>query len=86
MTIRTNAAWCGLLATVVVALASPEARPDAMYSITGLGTLNGQSSSVATGINSQGQVVGISYNASDGTFGSNYGGPGEPPRFAQTGN
>lgn len=45
----------------------------------------GQSSSVATSINNQGQVVGISYNSSDGYFASNVSGPAAPPRFAVTG-
>jgi uncharacterized membrane protein len=49
-------------------LTGRNARADALYTITNLGTLSGQSSSVATSINDQGQVVGISYNGSDGSF------------------
>ena len=56
---------------LVLALTGPTARADALYTITDLGTLSGQSSSVATSINNQGQVVGISYNGSDGYFASN---------------
>ena len=58
---------CGTL-WLGVALVASSARADALYSITGLGTLSGQSSSVATSINNAGQVVGISYNSSDGYF------------------
>jgi hypothetical protein len=65
------------------------ARPelaDPLYTITDLGTLPGQTSSVATWINSQGQVVGISYNSSDGYFTDVFTGSANPPRFTQTGN
>ena len=55
-------------------IAASSAQADGLYSITGLGTLQGQSSSVATSINNSGQVVGISYNSSDGYFGP-YPGP-----------
>jgi hypothetical protein len=41
-------------------MADASARADALYTITNLGTLPGQSSSVATSINNSGQVVGIS--------------------------
>jgi uncharacterized membrane protein len=67
-------------------LTGRNARADALYTITNLGTLSGQSSSVATSINDQGQVVGISYNASDGTFADSVSGTAQPPRFTQTGN
>ena len=53
---------------VGMAAAGASARANALYTITGLGTLSGQSSSVATSINNAGQVVGISYNSSDGYF------------------
>ncbi len=79
-----------LWAVVVLALATSgrSASADGIYSITGLGTLSGQSSSVATSINNSGQVVGISYNSSDGNFASgvSVGGPSAPPRFNQTGD
>ena len=73
--------------TLIASLWSTGARADAIYSITDLGTLSGQSSSVATSINDQGQVVGISYNAADGYFGSASNPPtASPPRFQQSGN
>jgi uncharacterized membrane protein len=62
-----------------------EARADALYGITDLGTLSGQSSSVATGINNSGQVVGISYNSSDGYFTQVFPQTANPPRFTETG-
>jgi hypothetical protein len=81
---------CGLgvflTAMAAMGLAGAEARADGLYRITDLGALSGQSSSVATGINNNGQVVGISYNSSDGSFGGNVFSPGGPPRFDQTGN
>ena len=70
---------------LVIGVAGTSARADAIYSIRDLGTLPGQTSSVATAINNQGQVVGISYNNSDGYFAETLSGSGEPPRFQQTG-
>jgi len=83
--LRTCAKWSVVLAAML-GLAGAEARADALYGITDLGTLSGQSSSVATSINNSGQVVGISYNSSDGSFGANVFVPEGPPRFDQTGN
>jgi probable HAF family extracellular repeat protein len=80
---RLLAFWTGAL---LVGLSGPSAKADGLYTITDLGTLSGQSSSVATSINNQGQVVGVSYNSSDGYFASGIAGPSAPPRFAQTGN
>jgi uncharacterized membrane protein len=60
--------WSASLVAVLTVRSS--VRADGIYSITDLGTLSGQSSSVATSINNQGQVVGISYNSSDGYFGT----------------
>jgi uncharacterized membrane protein len=90
MTQRTSrwtsrALLCGAL-FVMAGLAGPTARADGIYSITDLGTLSGQSSSVATSINNQGQVVGISYNSSDGYFTQVLTGSALPPRFFQTGS
>ena len=73
--------------TLIASLWTTGAWADAIYSITDLGTLSGQSSSVATSINNQGQVVGISYNAADGYFGtSNNPSSASPARFQQSGN
>jgi probable HAF family extracellular repeat protein len=71
--------------------AGADARADAMYTITGLGTLPGQSSSVAMGINNEGQVVGISYNSANGYFATTNGTDNNPPSawpptFITTGN
>jgi uncharacterized membrane protein len=72
---------------VAVATAGSSVRADGIYSITDLGTLSGQSSSVATSINNLGQVVGISYNASDGYFGTATNPvTGAPPTFNVTGS
>jgi uncharacterized membrane protein len=71
---------------LITGFAGSAARADALYTITDLGTLSGQSSSVATSINNAGQVVGISYNSSDGSFAESLSGTGQPPRFTQTGN
>jgi probable HAF family extracellular repeat protein len=76
--------WLFLLAG---ALSARSAFADPLYTITDLGTLPGQTSSVATGINNQGQVVGISYNNSDGHFGTSSSPPtAGPPRFWQSGS
>ena len=66
------------LAMLAAAVASPAAKADPIYTITDLGTLPGTTMSVATAINNNGQVVGVSYNASDGVFGANL--PQHPPR------
>jgi len=73
-----------LVAGLVLGGTTAYAEP--IYSITDLGTLPGQTSSVATSINNQGQVVGISYNSSDGYFASGISGPAAPPRFDSSGN
>ena len=54
-----------------------------MCTIRDLGTLPGTTSMTATAINNSGQVVGVSYNASDGTFGPGLG--AGPPRFHMSG-
>lgn len=76
----------GACLLVLCCLASSPASADAIYTITDLGTLSGQSSSVATSINNLGQVVGISYDSSDGYFTPVYPASGNPPRFTQTGS
>jgi probable HAF family extracellular repeat protein len=43
-------------------------RADALYTITGLGTLPGTTQSIATGINASGQITGVSYTSSNGTW------------------
>ena len=63
--------------------ASPAAKADPIYTITDLGTLPGTTMSVATAINNNGQVVGVSYNASDGMFVQNFPWSANPPRFVQ---
>jgi len=85
---RATVSGCGVLLTVMMGLGlgGTETRADALYGITDLGTLSGQPSSVATGINNNGQVVGISYNSSNGSFGANVFVPAGPPRFDQTGS
>jgi hypothetical protein len=77
-----------LWAVVILSMATAggSVRADGIYSITGLGTLSGQSSSVATSINNSGQVVGISYNSSDGYFAQTTPGNALPPRFTETGS
>ncbi|MDR3620719.1 MAG: hypothetical protein P4L85_15310 [Paludisphaera borealis] len=50
----------------LLTLAASEARAVPMYTIRDLGTLPDKASSIATSINNQGQVVGISYNDADG--------------------
>jgi uncharacterized membrane protein len=84
--LRPSSAWGVLFAGMLgLSLQATESRGDALYGITDLGTLSGQSSSVATSINNNGQVVGISYNSSGGNFASGLTGPTDPPRFQQTG-
>jgi uncharacterized membrane protein len=46
--------------TGAIALAAPRAGGAVMYTVTDLGTLPGFNSSIATGINNAGQVVGES--------------------------
>jgi probable HAF family extracellular repeat protein len=55
------------LFTVTLTTFAAHAAP-AEYTISDLGTLPGTSRSIATGINSLGQVVGVSYSQSDGTW------------------
>jgi uncharacterized membrane protein len=55
------------LLTVTLTTFTAHAAP-AEYTISDLGTLPGTSRSIATGINSSGQVVGVSYSQSDGTW------------------
>ena len=76
---------CGIL-WLSVGPSPPSAHADPLYSITDLGTLSGQSSSVATSINNSGQVVGISYNSSDGYFTQILSGSAQQPRFTATGS
>ena len=71
---------------VFCCLAGSPAWADPLYTIANLGTLSGQSSSVATSINNSGQVVGISYNSSDGSFASGVYGQATPPRFSVAGD
>ena len=74
-------------ALLAAALTASTTQADSIsYSISDLGTLPGTSMSAATGINNQGQVVGVSYNSSDGSFVQNLSGTATPPRFQQTGN
>jgi uncharacterized membrane protein len=58
------------LVALTACLGGSRAKADPMYSIVGLGTLPGTTQSIATGINASGQVTGVSYNSSDGTWGS----------------
>ena len=76
---------CGTL-WLSIDLVAPRVRADALYSITDLGTLSGQTSSVATSINNSGQVAGISYNSSDGYFAQTVLWQRQPPRFTETGS
>ena len=81
-------AKCGVFLVILAGLGleGSEAGADPLYGITDLGTLSGQSSSVATSINNNGQVVGISYNSSTAASPATLTGPTDPPRFQQTGN
>ena len=58
-----------LWAAIVLGMASADgsARADGIYSITGLGTLSGQSSSVATSINNSGGSLESRTTARTGT-------------------
>ena len=61
--------WRVAAAFVLLTLPLSAAQADPLsYSITDLGTLPGTTQSIATGINAQGQVVGVSYTTSDGTW------------------
>jgi probable HAF family extracellular repeat protein len=85
-TTRLSRRSLGLMMFLLAAgLGGPSAFADPLYTIKDLGTLPGQTSSVATAINNQGQVVGISYNSSDGNFASGLTGVETPPRFHSTG-
>ena len=57
-----------LLAVVTFAAWAGTAGASPMYNIVDLGTLPGTTQSIATGINASGQVVGVSYSSSDGTY------------------
>lgn len=52
-----------VLFVLVAAVCGPAAQADPLYTITDLGTLPGYTSSTATGLNNQGQVVGQASNA-----------------------
>ena len=49
-------------------LAGTPAWADPLYTITDLGTLPGTTQSLATGINASGQVTGVAYTSSNGTW------------------
>ncbi len=57
-----------LLGLVLLGSSGREAWADPLYTITDLGTLPGTTQSIATGINASGQVTGVSYSSSDGTW------------------
>ncbi len=61
---------CLSFAIVLFITANAQAAPIS-YQISDLGTLPGTTQSIATGINAQGQVVGVSYSSSDGTWTAN---------------
>ncbi len=61
-------------ATALVPSSASISRADGMYSIIDLGTLPGTTQSIATGLNNNGDVVGISYNQSN-----KIGAPGNHP-------
>lgn len=82
--IASNRLFSALLAAALTA--STTQADSISYAISDLGTLPGTSMSAATGINNQGQVVGVSYNSADGAFVQNLSGTATPPRFQQTGN
>jgi uncharacterized membrane protein len=62
---RVGGVMLGLAAVLGV---GRSALADPMYSIVGLGTLPCTSQSIATGIDASGQVTGVSYTRSDGTW------------------
>jgi uncharacterized membrane protein len=57
-----------LLGLAILGSLGRVASADPMYSITGLGTLPGTTQSIATGINASGQITGVSYTSSNGTW------------------
>ncbi len=57
-----------LSGVVILAFQAGIVQADPMYTITGLGTLPGTTQSIATGINALGQITGVSYTSSDGTW------------------
>jgi uncharacterized membrane protein len=61
----TRQAYRALVFFVIWALHQGPAKADPLYTITDLGTLPGQTDSIATGINGQGQVVGVSASGID---------------------
>jgi hypothetical protein len=65
----------------LLTLAALEARAVPLYTIQDLGTLPGKANSIATSINNQDQVVGLSYNGADGQVYDN----GTRYRFSLTG-
>jgi probable HAF family extracellular repeat protein len=65
---RAREVFTVLLSLAFLGLSARGARADRMYSIQDLGTLPGTSQSIATGINASGQVTGISYSSTDGTW------------------
>lgn len=56
------------LAATCLALTGPRTFAGSMYAVTDLGTLPGTTRSIATGINSQGQVVGVSDSGGDAAW------------------
>ncbi len=66
MTTKPFRTRCRVLFAVAVCCLTPAwANASPMYNITGLGVMPGNTQSIATGINSQGQVVGVSYTTHD---------------------
>src|SRR5947208_2109644 len=65
---RLRGLYAVLLGLVLVGSSGREAWADPIYTITDLGTLPGTTQSIATGINASGQVTGVSYSSSDGTW------------------
>ena len=57
-----------LIGLLVLGSSGREAWADPLYTITDLGILPGTTQSIATGINASGQVTGVSYTSSDGTW------------------
>ncbi|MDG3007218.1 hypothetical protein [Paludisphaera mucosa] len=86
MNLSTQLAYRRLLpALLLVSAWTAEARA-VPYKIVDLGTLPGTSSSVATSINNQGQVVGISYNDGDGVYAPLIRANANPGRFLGNGD